>query len=265
MAGQFFDFLPKGITRLLVKDKTTGSIFVLPAPSGGNFDPGIELAVVEESDCEGVTTTAKRYPTKRNAKLTLNMPKMPEVVSMRLGKGVSKRSTTDTEDKTLDHFTVPTSGIIPAVSSGFAGFGITANAVATGAFQNEAGFSETLVQDTNYGSFDEAAVGNEKKFAVGANGALKFGTATRGRRATVEIAYPTSAFYQLGSDLISLSIKVEGVNIYLQRLAWIYPDVSIEPGAVDLKEPTQELSFFVNGAYDIRWYQQFSLCRDKAA
>lgn len=265
MPGQFLDGLLKGITRMAVKDLNTDNVIVLPTAAGGSFDPGVEFATVEESDCEGITYVAKRYVSKRDAKATLQVPKIPDVMAMRLGKKMAKATTTDTTESTTDHFTVPASGLVTGVTSGYAGFGIVENAVATASFNNDDGITEPLTQDTNYSSFDVAAVGNAKKFAVGANGALKFGTASRGRKVTVSINYPTSAYYALGTDLVSLSLKIECVDLLLRRIAFIFPSVSIEPGAIDFKEPQQELSFFVTGTYDVRVYQQLSLCRDKAA
>lgn len=265
MPGQFLDGQLKGIVRMAVKDLNTGNVLVLPTAAGGTFDPGVEFATVEESDCEGITFVSKRYVSKRDSKVTLQVPKIPDTMAMRLGKKMGLASATDSTEYTVDHFTVPANGLVTGVSSGYAGFGIIENAIATAAFNNDDGITEPLVQDTNYSSFNEASVGNAKKFAVGANGAMKFGTATRGRKVTVTVSYPTSAYYGLTTDLVSLSLKIECVDLLLRRQAYIFPSVSIEPGAIDFKEPQQELSFFVTGTYDFRVYQQLSLCRDKVA
>lgn len=265
MATGFYDYSMKGIVECALKDKTTGVYFVLPAPAGGNFDPGIELGAIEESDCEGVTTNAKRFASKRDAKATLNFgAKLPEMIGLRLGKAL-KKQTTSLADVETGHFLVPASGIVTSAIAGYMGFGITANAASVASFQNEDGVTEALTQDSDFSAFDVEAVGNAKKFAVGANGALKFGTAAQERRVTIEIPFSTSAFYSLGDDLINLSLRVVGVNLLLQKIMWTFPDVSIEPGAVDLKEPTQEIGFFVNGNYDVRFFQLRHTCRDKAA
>jgi hypothetical protein len=261
----FYDNAQKSIVYAVIKDLTTGMLLVLPPPSGGQFETGIELTAIEAVNCEGITSTVKRFQAKQDPKVSLTFgAKTPDVVCLALGRKLQANAS-GTSQMDASSFQVPSDGLVPAVTTGTMGFGIAANAVATASWQNAEGVSEALVQDPTFATFDPAAVGSTKKFAIGANGEMKFGNELRGRRISMEIPYSITNVYNLGSAYNNLAIRVGVIDIALRQWQWIFPSVSIEPGSINLVEPEQESSFFVNGGYDLRFMRQLHPCRDRVA
>lgn len=261
MADTFYDSQQKGIVSASMRtdDGGVSRIYVLPAPSEGNFETGATLSKIVENNCQGISTTAKQYVSDQDPKLSLTFAKIPEVLGLALGRKMTQvpGSQTETFNPTI---LVPTDGIVNASASGYYGFGVTANAITKASYQSADGFSVTIIQDSNFSAFNPILAGNELKFATGDNGAFKFGSGLWEKRVSLEVNVPIAGIYQLGDSFNNMSLKVGLISLDLKYFTFLFPSVSLEPGSVSLKEPQQELSFFVNGGYQLKFMKQLFPC-----
>lgn len=245
---KFSDYGQKGLVELTIIDNSTtpATILAIPPASGGVYDPGAENGEFERTNCraERVRDTVFRSVSKPTFQIDLGY-RNPEAISLRLNRKFEENaSATIRVHRT--QFKVPATGIVPAVASGYLGYGVSADpSTANGSYSNEFGRTAQMAPGT-YASFDSAAT--PTGFAIGDNGALKFGDDLKSKEVSFYYDYDGTV-WQTGSlafTNISLYAKTVSVNQYVTE--WVADDVSVDAtGQIALAEPTQQISFFVNG------------------
>ncbi|MGC8715164.1 MAG: hypothetical protein ACP5RH_22500, partial [Leptodesmis sp.] len=121
------------------------------------------------------------------------------------------------------------------------------------------GLSTALTQGT-YATFD--ATDTPLGFAVGANGAMKFGQALWGKSVTIAIPLPSTSFNTLGNlPYTNLSAKMRVALNNLQVFEWVFPSITIDTsGDIAFAAVDAEVGFFVNGTYSVNVFGKLNPC-----
>lgn len=260
MPTQTYDKVIKGQVRSVIEDLSTNTLLVMPEGTTGSFNPGVELGEIESTNCRGVRVTAKRYETAAKPTFSLTVPRAPDVLALALNR---KFDTVASGSLAYyqSSFVVPADGIVAARTTGTFGFEVTADAVSKASYMNDSGFSTALVQGT-YASFDEEAT--PLGFAVGAAMAMKFGEDLYGATVSLSIPVTVTNYYETGAlSYVNLSLKAAMVALDQSLIEWEFPSVSIDnTQEINISEGQQQISFFVNGDYTVRYIDKLNPCFD---
>jgi hypothetical protein len=156
-------------------------------------------------------------------------------------------------------YDVPSDGVVAALATGYLGYGIVADATSKASYIDVNGLSVDLVQGT-FASFDAAAT--PLGFAVGANGALKFGQSLWNKSIAIAIPLPSTNFYTLNNlPFTNLAAKMRVCLVNLSVFEWVFNSVSIDTtGNVPFAAADTELSLFINGTYTVNTFGKLNPC-----
>lgn len=262
MANDLFNYVIKSPINSLVSwvdSDGNRSVVALPIASGGSFNRQVELQRLTTINCQGLKVTAARVEIGEDptVKLTFGGTSLPL-----LGLRTNRRwqtATLTTGTYSRSNLDVPADGLIPAAPSGYLGHGVAEDAVSRASYVDSNGLSTNLTQGT-FATFDATAT--PLQFAVGANGAMKFGQGLWGKSVSIDIPLPSSSISQLGNlPYTSLSLKCRVALVNLQVFEWVFPSVTVNPtGDIAFQAADSELNFFVNGSYDVNVYGKLEPC-----
>ena len=262
MANALFDYVIKSpLDSLISWTDSLGnrSVLALPIASGGTFNRQPELTRLTTVNCQGLKVTAARPEVGEDpiCTLTYGGTSLPL-----LGLRTNRRwetATSTTLEYYRSNFDVPADGVVAALASGVFGHGTVADVASKAAYVDANGLSTNLVQGT-FATFDAAAT--PLGFAVGANGALKFGNGLWNKSVCLAVPLPSTSFNRLGNlPYTQLSLKVRVALVNLQVFDWIFPSVTVNPqGDINFASADSELSFFVQGNYDVNVYGKLAPC-----
>lgn len=262
MAGDLYNYVAKNVLDSIVKYEVAGvtKVLALPRVSTGNFNRQPELTRLTTSNCQAVTVTAKRVETEIDpvCALTFGSLGLPLLSLSQDRQWATVASTTDGEYYRSD-LDVPADGVIPAVTSGTLGYDITADAVSYASYIDANGLSTPLVQGT-YAGFNAAS--DPLKFAVGANGAMKFGEDLWGKSVSISVTQTLTNVHELSNvPYTNLSLKVRAALVNLYVYEWLFPSVSIDTaGERSFSAAETQVNFFVNGNYNVRVVGKLAPC-----
>jgi hypothetical protein len=250
MPGDLFNYAIKSpVDSILIL--SDGTVLNLPVASGATFDRAVEIKRLTTTNCRGLVTTALRVEAGEDPSLEL---KYGLVTPDLLGLKTNRRWTTASSVPMSYYrtaFDVPVDGVVPAQPSGTYGFAIAANAVSKCSMIGPDGLSTEVVQQATFASFAEPA--DAAKFAVGAAGAMKFGSTLFGKSVAINIPFTLTNVKALGSlPFVGMSMKTRVLLNNAQYLDFVFPSVSVDPtGAIDLTANETTVKFYVNGNYDV--------------
>jgi hypothetical protein len=234
-------------------------VLALPVAAGGTFNRQPELQRITKANCQALTVTAKRVEIGEDPICTLrfgtlSMPLLGLRTNRRWEAAASVSGYYFRSD--LD---VPADGVIAALTTGYLGFEVVADAVSKAAYIDTYGLSTDITQ-SNFSGFDAAATPNN--FAVGGNGALKFGQNLWSKSVSIEVPVTYTSLYQLGNlPSTSISLKVRTALVNLEVYEWVFDSVSINTqGDINFSAAESELQFFVEGNYTVRLYNKLAPC-----
>lgn len=263
MANALFDYVIKSPLDSLIswtESNGTRHIVSLPIASGGSFNRQVELQRLTTVNCRGLKVTAARPETGEDpqVKLTFGGNSLP-LLGLRANRRWETTSTSNTLEYYRSNFDVPADGVVPGLVAGYFGHGILENAPAKASYIDAYGLSTDLAQ-TSYSNFDPSAT--PRGFAVGRNGALKFGSELWNKSVSFAVSLPSTAINRLGNlPYTQLSLKVRVALVNLQVFDWIFPSVTINPqGEINFQAADSELNFFVHGDYEINVYGKLAPC-----
>jgi hypothetical protein len=250
MPGDLFNYAIKSpVDSILILPD--GTIINLPVAAGATFDRAVEIKRLTTTNCRGLVTTALRVEAGEDPSLELKYGLVtPDLLSLKTNR---KWKTTASVPMSYYRtaFDVPADGIVPAQVSGTYGFAITANAVSKCATIGPDGLSADVVQQAVFASFAEPA--DAAKFAVGASGAMKFGSTLFGKSVAVNIPFTLSNVKELGNlPYVGMSLKTRVLLNNAQYMDFVFPSVSVDPtGAIELTANETTVKFYVNGDYNV--------------
>lgn len=262
MVLSIYDKVVKGLVRSTIRDKSDGKLFVMPAASQFSYDTGIELGEIESVNCSGVKVTAKRYANAEKPKVNLTIANTRGAQSLKLNKKPTTTSSLSTFITQSDYI-VPADGLMAAKTSGTVGFGVSANATTVLYYLDDDGITYNLAtQDSDYASFDGTGSGNDLKFAVGANMAMKFGDGLYERPVAFRVPVTLTNVVQLGaSSYTNLELYISVVSLDLSVTNYRWTDVSVDStGSINFQEPQLELAFFAAGAPEVTFLEELNFC-----
>ena len=234
-------------------------VLALPVAAGGTFNRQPELQRITKANCQALTVTAKRVEIGEDPICTLrfgtlSMPLLGLRTNRRWESAASVSGFYFRSD--LD---VPADGVIPALATGYLGFEVVADAVSRAAYIDTYGLSTDLTQ-TNFSGFSPS--GTPLGFAVGGNGALRFGQSLFNKSVSIEIPVTYTSLFQLGNlPYTSLALKVRTALVNLEVYEWLFDSVSINTqGDINFSAAETELQFFVEGNYTVRLYDKLAPC-----
>lgn len=262
MVLSIYDKVSKGLVRASIRDKSDGKLFVLPAPSQVTYDTGIELGEIDSVNCSGVLVNAKRYTKAEKGKVNFTTANTRGAQALKFNRKPATTASLSTFVTQSDYI-VPTDGLMAAKTSGTIGYGVSANATTVLYYLDDDGITYNLAtQDTDYASFDGTASGNDYKFAVGANMAIKFGDGLYERPVAFRVPVTLSNIVQLGStSYTNLELRIAIVSLDLSVTDYVWSDVSVDSsGSINFQEPQIELPFFTAGSPEVTFHESVNFC-----
>lgn len=235
------------------------SVLNLPIASAGTFTLNPELVRLTTISCLGEKVTATRVQTGTDPRLELTFggTSLPLLGLKTNRQWASATSTTLEYYRTA--FSVPADGLVPAIATGYLGNGIVADAASRASYIDTNGLSVNLTQGT-FATFDAAAT--PLGFAVGANGALKFGQTLWNKSIAIAIPLPSTNFFTLNNlPYTNLQAKMRVCLTNLTVFEWVFSSVSIDTtGEVPFAAQDSNLGFFVNGGYTVNALGRLNPC-----
>lgn len=266
MAIASFDQVKKGMVDAYFVDKyapgTTPYVplaLVLPPASGGTFNTGITQEELNSVNCRGEIVVAARYTKENKPTIELEFSQSPEVLMMALNRRAKVTSSPSGITYARSAFEVPASGLVAAAPAGTLGNGVAADVASINAsYQNTAGFSIKITQGT-FSSFN--ATTTPLGFAIGADGAMKFGDTLKGRPVSFEYPVTVSSVTELGTNLLTLGLQLSFVTLQQQIFKLIIPNVSVDAsGSIPLAEGKLNLKFNIEGDYNLQYLGMLNPC-----
>jgi len=258
----------KGVRDIVITDLdgTSPRVLVIPAASKATYSPGVTQAEVLSSSSTGETVVVDRYVTEKKPTLTLELgvKGIPEVLGLKLGQKFASGSRDVFVERS--NLLVPASGVLTAATTGIEGFGVAADAVTIASYYDPVtGLSVPLTQGA-FAGFDPTA--DPLKFAVGANGAMKFGNSLIGKYVSFRI--PNTALagvqYLSSTPFVNLSLSMVVLNSDNKVVKWTFPSVTPDITAdLPINEPTISIPFFINflggcELFSVEFIGQLSIC-----
>lgn len=237
----------KGVSDIVLTDLDTGRLLVLPAASEVSFNPGVTQQEVMTATAVGEMAVADRYTKeiKPTLKAKFGVNANSELLGMKLGRKFTNGTST-TQQKRRSGFLIE-ANTMPAATTGLEGFGILADAVSKLSYYDPV---TKLSASSTQGTFATFAPGTTLTgFAVGADGAMKFGNDLVGKYATFEIpiASITNVLTLSQAPFTNLSATAVVIDTALEvwhwRFASVTPDITSE---ISLNNSEVEIPFFVN-------------------
>jgi hypothetical protein len=262
LANSLFDYVIKSPVDSLISwvdGSSVRHVLSLPIASEGTFTLGPELVRLTTIDCSGQKVTATRAQVGVDPKLKLKFGGIGlPLLGLKLARQWQSQTLT-TLEYSRTAYDVPSNGVVAAQTTGTLGYGIVADATSVASYIDTAGNSTDLVQGT-FGTFDAAAT--PLGFAVGANGALKFGQTLWNRSVTITVPLPSTTVKNLSAlPYTGLAAKMRVALINLQVIEWVFPSISIDTtGDVAFSGQDSELNLFVNGSYNVNAYGLLNPC-----
>lgn len=254
----------KGIRSVVIKDlDDSDRLLVLPSASEASFNPGATQLEVVTSGPTGEMVVAQRYVSERKptVNVTFGVTFHPELLGMSFGQKFV-RGNRDTAIE-QSNFLVPASKVLNAATAGLEGYGIIEDEPSKMSYYVDS-LSVNLTQGT-YASFDSAAT--PLGFAIGANGAIKFGDGLVGKYVSWSIPVTlVNILYMSQLPFQNFSATMIGIGTDNSIQRWHFPSVTPDVTAEKpLNQPTLNVPFFVNFAggcslLDIEFLGQIASC-----
>lgn len=240
----------KGVSDIVITDLDTDRLLVLPAASEISFNPGVTQQEVMTSTALGEMAIADRYTKeiKPTLKAKFGVNAHPELLGLKLGRKFTAGTST-LESQRRSGFLVPNSGLVSAATTGLEGFGIAADVESKLSYFDPVTKLSVIADQGTFATFDEAAT--PLGYAVGANGAMKFGEDLVGKYVSFElpIGSITNVLTLAQTPFTNLSVSVVVIDTALVVWHWLFasvtPDITSE---ISLNSSEIDLPFFVNYA-----------------
>ena len=262
MANDLFNYVIKSPVDSLISWIDSGSVrhvISLPIASEGSFTLSPEIVRLTTISCLGEKVTAQRVTTGTDPKIKLKYggTGLP-LLGLRTNRQWQSATSTTLEYYRTS-YDVPSDGVVSALTTGYLGYGITADAVSKASYIDPNGLSVDLTQQT-YGTFDASAT--PLGFAVGANGAMKFGQTLWNKSIAIAIPLPSTTFNTLGNlPYSNLAAKMRVALTNLTVFEWVFPSISIDTtGDIAFAAQDSEVGFFVNGSYSVNVFGKLNPC-----
>lgn len=226
-----------------IKGKSTDAVFtdlnaspqrklVIPNAMVNNFNLGREVEEVFASSPLGEDVLVDIFVTQQNPTIGLTLPKKtPETLGMKMGYRFEQA--TEMDVKIAKNGILVKRNTYEAATTGFEGFGVTADANAFASYLDENDISIPLTKAT-FANFDAAA--STLSFAVGENGALKFSNDLIDKYVTYSIdAVYTNQGLELTENLFDrLGLQLIFIQNDLSLVQIEIPEVIIDPSDADI-------------------------------
>ena len=253
ITADFLNKAQKGLVEVALIDVsvTPNIILALPQSSGGVYQTGSENGEIEEINCRGVRVRGKIFESVSKPAFQLDFgAKTPELIGLKLNRRFAAAGTS-TQYVVRNKFRVPSTGLVAGSPAGSLANGMTADPVgAIGSYMNEYGVTEEM---TYGGTYATDITEETTTFAVGADGALKFSDDLQNAQVSIKYPVASQTVRTLGSTpYTQLEMFARLVSLDLSMTTWYAEDISIDStGDIALNEPSQQLTFFVNGDIDV--------------
>ncbi len=253
----------KSISALSLERISDGLVFNWASPTSFNLSEGIEQREQEVKNETGETVRAGSFVTARRPTLTIGYQNInPEMISWRVGNYLEVGTYTTRMPMRL----WVTKGEYAGSPAGFRGFGIAAdvnigtpNAPRAAVTRGEISTALTQAAYADYSTWRTQNL----RFAVGANGALRFSNDIVAAQDVVTLSIPLTGEMSRISDLVVgdhrlYAMVVDSLNkIHILEVYQASPDLS--GAAVDLSADTLEVTMFLNNPPGFcRAWQMFS-------
>ena len=193
MTLELFQERTKGVGVARLTRNSDGALLHLPTFKF-SMDLGIEEQTIEGMNPIGLMVTQGRYQTAMRPMMNLTFSNdRPEILELLFGRRFEV--VTNYEVIVVKEFTVPDNGLIPAVTTGELGFGVTADEPrAKASAMGENGLSLQLTR-VSYATNLTA-----KNWGITANFGLSFGSDLRGKTVSVTCPMSLATALKLGEE-----------------------------------------------------------------
>ena len=242
MTIQILNTTFKGLADLKFLRHSDDVLMHWPTPQNFVLQDTKEQRIQMSRNNFGERTRVRTYTVSQESTLSVAYSHMqPELLAFRFGRYF--------EQNTKDLFYIQTYTVTKTsydpVTTGFYGFGITADADAKASIK-EGHLSVELTQQP-FATFVPTTL---KSFAVGANGAVKFSNDLLAARETVSLLVPYSiSALGIGDELVGdHSVRAKLVDTNNEIVLFYAPNVTpnLDGAALDPSADTLELPLFVN-------------------
>jgi hypothetical protein len=255
----------QGITQVILKTKNIANPslnrpLMIAAPSNGTYNSGVTETEITSVNCLGEQIVSDSYVNERKPTLSFTYGgKTKEVLAAFFGLELANGTKTTAFAKSIE----VTAASYAASTSGYSGFGATANNTNSYAYYlTNDGIATELTRQT-FGSFNPAT---PNSWAQGADGALLFSTDVVAARRYVTFYVPydsTNSDYLSTTPQVDYTADIFFVNINKDVGHFIFDSVSAnltENAEFEFGGGEISLNFRVTGGFQLIYPNRLARC-----